>query len=141
MKGTGIMLTLALLFMGLPFSLRAQNIALIGENDADVFVPIGKYIQQGDAESLSAWFAENLEMTILGKSNDCCSKSQAKEIMQAFFDANHPHKFEIIHKSGENIMRHAIGRLYCTQNNYSVTVTVLIGEKGNHIQILKIENN
>ena len=80
-------------------------------------------------------------MTILGKSNDCCSKSQAKEIMQAFFDANHPHKFEIIHKSGENIMRHAIGRLYCTQNNYSVTVTVLIGEKGNHIQILKIENN
>ena len=26
----------------------------------DVFVPIGKYIAQGDASSLSAWFAYNL---------------------------------------------------------------------------------
>ena len=61
------MLTLALLFMGLPFSLRAQNIALIGENDADVFVPIGKYIQQGDAESLSAWFADKVTVINMDK--------------------------------------------------------------------------
>ena len=101
-------------------------------------MPIGKYIEQGNAYRLSAWFPDNLEVSILGNTNDCCSKNQAKEIMQAFFDANKPYKFEIVHKTDESLMKHAIGRLYCTNNNYSVTISVLIGENGNHIQILRI---
>ena len=34
----------------------------------DVFVPIAKYISRGDAESLTAWFADNLEISILSLS-------------------------------------------------------------------------
>ena len=141
MRATIYIATLIALLSPGFFSAKAQDIAAIMQRtDADVFVPIGKYIQQGNAESLSAWFADNLEVTILGNSNDCCSKSQAKEIMQAFFDANPPYKFEIIHKSGENIIKHAVGRLYCKQGNYSIIISVMIGDSGNHIQILKIEN-
>ena len=30
----------------------------------DVFVPISKYLSQGNADAISAWFAENLDMTV-----------------------------------------------------------------------------
>ncbi|MBO8481370.1 MAG: DUF4783 domain-containing protein [Muribaculum sp.] len=140
MKIANILVAMTALIAGMSFSAKAQSLATTQGNEADVFVPIGKYIQQGNADRLSAWFADNLEVTILGNSNDCCSKNQAKEIMQAFFDANRPYRFNIIHKSGESIMKHAIGRLYCNQSNYSVTISVMIGENGNHIQILRIDN-
>ena len=70
--------TILVSFVLLAFTgLRAQQ-------TQDVFVPIGKYIQQGDSESLSAWFANNLELDILGKTNDC-SKVQATQKMKDFF--------------------------------------------------------
>ena len=34
------------------------------ESGQDVFTPIGKYLQSGDYEKLSAWFADNLELDI-----------------------------------------------------------------------------
>ena len=46
----------------------------------DVFVPIGKYIAQGDAGSLSAWFADNLEVSIISTTRNC-SKTQARQIV------------------------------------------------------------
>ena len=52
--------------------------------ESDVFVPIGKYIQLGDHESLAVWFANNLELDILGNINDC-SKIQATQIIKDFF--------------------------------------------------------
>ena len=36
----------------------------------DVFNPIAKYISQGEAEKLSAWFSDNLEVTIFSNSNE-----------------------------------------------------------------------
>ena len=33
----------------------------------DVFNPVAKYIEQGDAESLSAWFSDNLEVSIFSR--------------------------------------------------------------------------
>jgi hypothetical protein len=36
----------------------------------DVFVPISKYIEMGDSEKLSAWFSDNLEVTIFSNSNN-----------------------------------------------------------------------
>ena len=46
-------------------ALFLSNIGLKAQdNSYDVFQPIAKYIGQGDAEKLSAWFSENLEITI-----------------------------------------------------------------------------
>ena len=55
----------------------------------DVFVPIAKYLGNGDAERLSAWFDDNLEITIMSTTNDS-SKNQAKQILKAFFDNHTP---------------------------------------------------
>ena len=139
-KAGRITTVLALFIMSAALVAKGQPLSLLQNKGGDVFVPIGKYIEQGNAYRLSAWFPDNLEVSILGNTNDCCSKNQAKEIMQAFFDANKPYKFEIVHKTDESLMKHAIGRLYCTNNNYSVTISVLIGENGNHIQILRIDS-
>ena len=46
----------------------------------DVFVPISKYIKDGNSENLSAWFADNLDITILSTSNNS-SRNQAKQII------------------------------------------------------------
>lgn len=105
----------------------------------DVFVPIGKYIQQGDSESLSAWFANNLELDILGKTSDC-SKVQATQIMKDFFVTYTPKSFSIIHKSGKAPMKYAIGNLNAGGETFRVTLFVKTQQNsGNQIQQLRIE--
>ncbi len=104
----------------------------------DVFVPIGKYIQNGDAESLSAWFASNLELDILGKINDC-SKVQATQIMKDFFVTYTPKNFSIIHKSGKAPMKYAIGNLNAGGETFRLTLFVKTQSNGNQIQQLRIE--
>lgn len=130
-----IMRVLALLL-----SMILLNISgLKGQQAQDVFVPIGKYIQQGDSESLSAWFANNLELDILGKNSDC-SKVQATQIMKDFFVTYTPKSFSIIHKSGKAPMKYAIGNLNAGGETFRVTLFVKTQQNsGNQIQQLRIE--
>lgn len=107
-------------------------------NDQDVFVPIAKYLQKGDADCLSAWFADNLEVDILSNSNNC-SKNQAKQIIKSFFINYTPKKFVIVHKSGTYPMKYAIGNLDGGGNKFTVTIYVKTSEEGNTIQQIKIE--
>lgn len=110
----------------------------VAAQDQDVFVPIGKYIQQGDPDKLSAWFASNLELDILGTVNDC-SKVQACQIMKDFFMNYTPKSFTIIHKSGRPPMKYAIGTLSAGGEKFRVTLFVKTQEAGNYIQQLRIE--
>lgn len=109
------------------------------QSQSDVFVPIGKYIQLGDTDKLSAWFAANLELDILGNVNNC-SKTQATQIVKDFFVNYTPKSFEIIHKSGRAPMKYAIGNLSAGGESFRVTLFVKIQEKGgNQIQQIRIE--
>ncbi len=104
----------------------------------DVFLPISKYIQQGNADYLSAWFADNLELDVLGEANNC-SKNQAKQILKKFFSANTPKSFDIVHKSGSYNMKYAIGHLDGGGYKFRVIIFVNTSEEGNSIQQIKIE--
>jgi len=106
--------------------------------EQDVFVPIAKYIQSGDSEKLSAWFAPNLEMDILGTIN-VCSKTQAKQIIKEFFNNNSPKSFEIEHRSGKAPLKYAIGTLSAGGSKFRVTLFVKTQDDGNFIQQLRIE--
>ncbi len=106
--------------------------------EQDVFVPIAKYIQNGDSEKLSAWFDSNLEMDILGTVN-VCSKAQAKQIIKDFFANNSPKSFSITHRSGKPPMRYGIGSLSAGGNKFRVTIFVKTQEGGNFIQQIRIE--
>lgn len=131
-------LTFILAFAVSALCFHLPTISSASAQDADVFVPIGKYIQQGKADELSAWFAGNLELDILGNVNDC-SKIQATQIMKNFFITYSPKSFSIIHKSGKAPMKYAIGTLMAGGEKFRVTLFVKTQESGNQIQQLRIE--
>lgn len=125
--------TMALGFLiGSP-SARAQSV----EGGYDVFIPIAKYIRQGDAERLSAWFADNLEVTILSSSGDA-SRSQARQIVKNFFDSYTPRSFEITNTAGRANIKYAIGSLSAGGETFGVTIFASCRGNSYYIQQIKI---
>lgn len=117
----------------------ASCLSLKGQDRSyDVFIPISKYIEQGDAEKLSAWFSDNLEVTIFSSSNDS-SRNQAKQILKSFFRSYTPRTFKISHKAGRPNMKYALGTL--TAGGEMFLVTIFVGYKDSEykIQQFKIE--
>ena len=110
------------------------------QSATDVFTSIGKYIEAGDSEKLSAWFADNLELDITGSVNSC-TRSQAKLIMKNFFNNNTPKKFSIIHKSGRPPMSYAVGSLSSGAEKFRVIIYVRTDDGKNSIQQLRIEKD
>ncbi len=108
------------------------------ESGGDVFNPICKYIQTGDSEKLSAWFADNLELDILGAVNNC-SRNQAKLIMRNFFTNFNPKHFDIIHKSGKAPMKYAVGTLDAGGEKFRIILYVKTNDAKSYIQQIKIE--
>lgn len=104
----------------------------------DVFVPIAKYLGQGNADKLSAWFADNLEISVISTSNDS-SRSQARQILKAFFDSYTPRSFEITHTAGRSHMKYALGTLNAGGERFIVTIFVSYCSDEYRIQQLKIE--
>ena len=114
--------------------------ALIHAQDKgyDVFNPISKYIAQGDADRLSAWFSDNLEVTIFSTSNDS-SRNQARQIMKSFFKSHTPRSFELTHTTGRSNMKYALGRLNAGGEVFLVTIFVVLQNEEYRIQQIKIE--
>lgn len=104
----------------------------------DVFNPIAKYLASGDAEKLSAWFSDNLEVTIFSDSNDS-SRNQARQIVKSFFRSYTPRSFEITHKAGRSNMKYALGTLNAGGEMFLVTIFVGYDNSAYKIQHLKIE--
>ena len=104
----------------------------------DVFNPISKYLAKGDADRLSAWFSDNLEVTIFSTSNDT-SRNQARQIMKSFFKSYTPRSFEISHKAGRSNMKYALGTLNAGGEMFLVTIFVNLRGEAYKIQHLKIE--
>ena len=106
--------------------------------DYDVFIPIAKYLAQGNAEALSAWFADNLDMTVLSKGGNS-SRSQARQILKTFFEGYTPRDFQITYTAGRANMKYALGTLNAGGENF--LVTIFVSSKGDTytIQQMKIE--
>lgn len=112
--------------------------ATIPQNEGyDVFIPIAKYIRQGDADKLSAWFDSNLEISIISNTSDS-SKNQARQILKSFFDSYSPRGFDITHTAGRANMKYAVGRLNAGGETFEVTIFVTFKKDSYKIQQLKI---
>lgn len=108
------------------------------DSSYDVFNPIAKYLAKGDADKLSAWFSDNLEVTIFSKSNDS-SSNQARQIVKSFFKSYTPRSFEITHTAGRSNMKYALGTLNAGGELFNVTIFVSYKDADYRIQHLKIE--
>lgn len=128
------LLSAVLLVLAFCLNTKAQS------QGGDVFIPIAKYIQKGDADKLSAWFAKNLEIDIFGNSTEC-SQTQATQIMKNFFSQYTPKSFVIIHKSGNPPMKYAIGTLKTGSENLRVTLLVRTNPDTPQILRIRIERS
>jgi hypothetical protein len=108
------------------------------ESGDDVFVPISKYIAAGNAEALSAWFADNLEIAILAKESDA-SRAQARQVVKTFFDTYTPRSFNINHTAGRANMKYALGTLKAGGETFNVTIFLSCKDDTYRIKQLKIE--
>lgn len=111
---------------------KAQN------GNYDVFIPISKYISQGNVDALSAWFSDNLDITVLAKGGNS-SKVQALQIISNFFDSHTPRSFEVTYTAGRANMKYALGNLNAGGETYLVTIFVYCNDEKNQIQQFKIE--
>ena len=91
-----------------------------------------------DADKLSAWFSDNLEVTIFSNSNDS-SRNQARQIMKTFFRSYTPRSFEITHKAGRSNMKYALGTLNAGGELFNVTIFVSYKDSDYRVQHIKIE--
>lgn len=107
-------------------------------DERDVFVPIAKYIAQGDADKLSAWFDDNLEVSVISPLSNC-SKNQARLVVKSFFESYTPRSLEISHKAGRPNMKYALGVLNAGGENFNLTIFVRYKRDDYKIQQLKIE--
>ena len=119
--------------------LLLSNVGLKAQDGSyDVFQPIAKYMALGDADKLSAWFSDNLEITIFASSNDA-SRTQARQIMKSFFKSYTPRSFEISHKAGRSNMKYALGTMNAGGEMCLVTIFVNFSDDNYKIQHLKVE--
>ena len=118
--------------------LCAQAQAQAQSERNDVFTPIGKYMVKGDADCLSAWFDDNLEVCVASQESNA-SRAQAKQILKTFFDAYTPRSFDITHTAERANMKYALGNLNAGGETFTVTIFVSAKSDGYKIQQLKIE--
>ena len=114
------------------------SVSASAQTTGDVFTPITKYVEKGDAESLSAWFADNLEISIFSRTSDT-SRNQAKQIIKSFFKTYTPRSFVISHKAGRPNMKYALGVLTAGGEVFQVTIFVGLKDTEYKIQQMKIE--
>ena len=115
-----------------------QSSAPAPDGSDDVFVPISKYLAAGNAEALSAWFAENLEIAVLARESDA-SRAQARQIVKTFFDSYTPRSFDINHTAGRANMKYALGTLKAGGESFNVTIFLSCKDNSYKIKQLKIE--
>ena len=114
------------------------GVSASAQTPGDVFSPIAKYLEKGDVESLSAWFADNLEVSIFSRPSDT-SRNQAKQIVKSFFKTYSPRTFVISHKAGRPNMKYALGVLTAGGEMFNVTIFVGLKDSEYKIQQMKIE--
>lgn len=94
--------------------------------------------KRGDSKMLSNYFNQNIELAVLGKSN-ICSKPQARQIMNKFFEDNVPDNFRILSQEMKQEAKYVIGILNTANGPFRIYILLKENDQINTIHLLKIE--
>jgi len=95
-------------------------------------------IRKGDANRMSEWFHQSLEMTVLEK-DYMASKAQATRIIENFFKNYPPSEFKISFEGTKEKSRYAIGSLKCEGNSFRINMFFMTSGNDRLIYYLSIE--
>ncbi len=118
-----------------PTMLEAQD-----EESRIIFTSIGNDLRSGDAATFAQWFAEDMEIDVLGNAG-VCSRSQARQLMKNFYARYTPKTFTIVHLSGSTPMRYCIGTLIAGGERFRVTLFVKSQRESHKLQQIRIEKD
>lgn len=98
---------------------------------------ISNALNSGDVETLSKYFADNVEISIQDK-EQVYPKAKASEVLRTFFDANKAKSFSQVHKgtSRESSDQYCIGNLSASTGTYRVYLYLKVN--GNAVTIQEI---
>jgi Ni,Fe-hydrogenase III component G len=124
-KAYSVILILGLLFTSLISGAQIPNEIIVS-------------FKRGDSKMLSTYFNQNIELAVLGKSN-ICSKSQARQIMNKFFENNVPDNFRILSQEMKQEAKYVIGILNTGNGTFRIYILLKENDQINTIHLLKIE--
>ena len=101
-------------------------------------VELADAIRKGDANQMSAFFHQSLEMTIL-ESDYEASKNQATRIMENFFKKHPPSDFKVSFEGTKEQSKYAIGTLSTKDGSFRINMFFLNKEGSRLIYYLSIE--
>lgn len=98
---------------------------------------IARALGSGDAEALSKYFGDNVEISILDK-EQLYTKAKATDVLRGFFNTNKPKGFSQVHKgtSRENNDQYCIGNLTSAAGDYRVYLYLKVN--GNAVTVQEI---
>jgi hypothetical protein len=101
---------------------------------------IAAALNTGDVETLSKYFADNVEISIQDK-EQVYRKGEATEVMRGFFNSNKPKAFSQVHKgtSRENSDQYCIGNLSASSGNYRVYLYLKVTGANMLIQEIRLD--
>lgn len=107
--------------------------AIAGQGNPSLEI-ISTALNSGDVETLSKYFADQVEISIQDK-EQVYSKARAAEVLRNFFDNSKPRAFVQVHKgtSRESNDQYCIGNLSAASGNYRVYLYLKVN--GNNISI------
>lgn len=97
-------------------------------------------LSSGDADALSKYLADNVEISIQDK-EQIYSKSKAIEVLRSFFSSNKPKSFAQVHKgtSRENSDQYCIGNLAASNGTYRVYLYLKVSNGSIVIQEMRFD--
>lgn len=127
-----------ILMVGLPFFTLANNESPIAPN----FSVIAAAMSTGNAEALSKYFDEDVEVSLFDK-EDTYDKAQATGLMRDFFTKNKPKSFSQMHQGASKgkDTQFSIGEIVTISGNYRVYIYMKIVNDNYLIQEVRIGKN
>ncbi len=107
------------------------------KNTSDFPNELKTAFKAGNANEISKYFNNNIEIDILGSEN-ICTKTQAEQIIKSFFEQHPVVNFTILYEGGKVNSKYAIGKLFTSKGIFRIN---LLFKMKSIIQLRVGENN
>lgn len=122
------------------FLLLFAPFALMANQGNPSLEAIARALNAGDADAVSKYFADNVEISILDN-EQLIPKAKASEALRSFFNSSKPKSFSQVHQgtSRESSDQYCIGNLAAANGSYRVYIYLKMNGSNASIQEIRFD--